>query len=99
MAVRSDNSFKADLDTLHCKSRQGLWGLLIFLASSAAAYKFREFGLSSTLPANLMEQLGPTPDVILINIVLGVSTFCSLPFWLPVEQGNKNSPRHSSRPR
>jgi hypothetical protein len=25
-----------------------------------------------------MEQLGPAPDVILINIVLGVSTFCSL---------------------
>jgi len=74
----NENTFRADIDSLHAQSRSGLWGVLIFLAASALAYHFRGLSLSGSMPAALMEQLGPTPDVILINIVLGVSTFCSL---------------------
>ena len=73
-----ENTFKADIDSLCSLSRQGLWGLLIFLAASSVAYYYRGHSLSSSLSSSLMEQLGPTPDVLLVNIVLGVSTFCSL---------------------
>jgi hypothetical protein len=73
-----ENTSRSDIDNLHSLSRQGLWGLLIFLAASAVAFNYRGCSLSGTLPAGMMEQLGPTPDVILVNIVLGVSTFCSL---------------------
>jgi hypothetical protein len=55
-----------------------LWGLLIFLGVSALALYFRDHTLTGTLPPGLMEQLGPMPPVFLINIVLGVSTLCSL---------------------
>lgn len=77
-ASRDEDTFKADIDGLYIMSRRGLWGLLIFLAASAVAFYYRGYSLRGSLPVNLMEQLGPTPDVILINIVLGVSTFCSL---------------------
>lgn len=77
-APRDEDTFKSDIDGLYIRSRRGLWGLLIFLAASAVAFYYRGYSLSGSLPVNMMEQLGPTPDVILINIVLGVSTFCSL---------------------
>ncbi|BCS54439.1 hypothetical protein [Geobacter sp. SVR] len=66
------------LDELHVLSRQGLWGLLIFLVASAVALCFRDQTLGGLLPADLLEQLGPRPPVMLIDIVLGVSTISSL---------------------
>jgi hypothetical protein len=80
---RTDKSLEkkhieADIEGLYSLSRKGLWSIFIFLAVSAMALHFRELTLSGSLPAGLMQQLGPTPPVLLINIVLGVSTFCSL---------------------
>ncbi|MGD0586160.1 MAG: hypothetical protein ABSA86_10385 [Oryzomonas sp.] len=69
---------ETDIDELYSLSRKGLWSIFIFLAASALALHFRELTLSGSLPAGLMDQLGPTPPVLLINIVLGVSTICSL---------------------
>lgn len=77
-AARDEDTFKADIDGLYIRSRRGLWGLLIFLAASAVAFYYRGYTFRGSMTVDLMEQLGPTPDVILINIVLGVSTFCSL---------------------
>jgi hypothetical protein len=66
------------LDELHVLSRKGLWGVLIFLIASAVAFSFRDLTLSAILPVDLLEQLGPRPPVMLIDIVLGVSTLSSL---------------------
>lgn len=77
-ASLEERTFEADIEGLYNLSRRGLWSIFIFLAASATALHFREQTLSGLLPARLMEQLGPTPPVLLINVVLGVSTFCSL---------------------
>ena len=69
---------KDDLDSLYALSRQGMWGLLIFLAASAVALACKEQTLTGAIPAAIREFLGPKPPVILINIVLGVSTFSSI---------------------
>lgn len=74
------NTLKADIDGLYRLSRKGLLGIFFFLAASAAALHYRELTLSGSLPPALMEQLAPTPPVILVNVVLGVSTICSLIF-------------------
>jgi hypothetical protein len=72
------NNLKADIDGLYRLSRTGLWSIFLFLAASAVALHFRDLTLSGSLPAGLMEQLGPAPPVVLVNVVLGVSTLCSL---------------------
>jgi hypothetical protein len=72
------DTLKVDIDGLYCLSRKGLWSIFFFLAASALALHFRGLTLSGSLPAGLMEQLGPTPPVMLVNAVLGVSTICSL---------------------
>lgn len=77
-ALQDEKELKAQIEGLFQLSRRGLWGLLIFLAASAIALYFREHTLTGSLPAGLMDQLGPTPPVILVNIVLVVSTLCSL---------------------
>ena len=66
------------IDVLFDNSRSGLLGLFIFLVASAIALFFKEHSLAGSLPANIMEQLGSTPSVILINCVFGASTVSSL---------------------
>ena len=73
-----NQSADATLDDLYDNSRSGLWGLLIFLGTSAFAFFFKEQSLAGSLPSDIMEQLGSTPSVILINCVFGASTLSSL---------------------
>ena len=53
-------------------------GCSYFLTASAIALYFNEQSLAGSLPANIMEQLGSTPPVILVNCVFGASTISSL---------------------
>lgn len=77
-AHQHDQTVEATIDDLYKNSRSGLRGLLIFLGASAIALYFNEHSLVGSLPANIMEQLGSTPPVILINCVFGASTLSSL---------------------
>ncbi|MDD5284598.1 MAG: hypothetical protein PHD54_01965 [Desulfuromonadaceae bacterium] len=74
----NDQALEANFDDLYSNSRSGLRGLLIFLGASAIAYYFNEHTLAGSLPANIMDQLGSIPPVILINCVFGASTISSL---------------------
>jgi hypothetical protein len=80
--VKNNNSApqynEATIDDLYNHLRSGLWGLLIFLGVSVIALYFRKQSLAGTLPADIMELLGSTPPVILINCVFGASTLSSL---------------------
>ena len=71
-------SADATIDDLYKNSRSGLRGVFIFLAVSAIAFYFNERSLVGALPASIMEQLGSTPPVLLINCVFGTSTLSSL---------------------
>ena len=73
-----DHNFEAYIDDLYKNSRSGLWGVLIFLGASAIALYFNERSLAGSLPADIMDQLGSTPSVILVNCVFGASTISSL---------------------
>lgn len=75
---RKHQNSDANIDDLYINSRSGLWGVLIFLAASAVALYYSKHSLASTLPADIMEQLGSTPPVFLINCVFGASTLSSL---------------------
>jgi hypothetical protein len=77
-AHQHNQTAELTVDDLYNNSRSGLQGLLIFLAASAIAFYFNEYSLSGSLPANIMEQLGSTPSVILVNCVFGASTLSSL---------------------
>ena len=77
-AAHQQQTFEASIDDLYINSRSGLRGLLIFLVASAVALYFREHSLAGSLSANIMDQLGSTPPVILINCVFGASTLSSL---------------------
>ena len=77
-ACHDSRTLEANIDVLYNNSRSGLWGVLIFLAASAIALYFSKHSLAGSLPTNIMEQLGSTPPVILINCVFGASTLSSL---------------------
>lgn len=78
-ATRLHNqNFTASIDELYNNSRSGLRGLLIFLIASATALYFKEHSLAGSVPPNIMDLLGSTPPVILINCVFGASTLSSL---------------------
>lgn len=69
---------ESTIDDLYDNSRSGLRGLCIFLIVSAIAFYYNERSLAGSLPVNIMEQLGSTPPVLLINCVFGASTVSSL---------------------
>jgi hypothetical protein len=77
-AYRQNHAVEETIDDLYNNSRGGLRGLLLFLGASVIALYFSEHSLASSLPANIMEQLGSTPPVFLINCVFGASTLSSL---------------------
>lgn len=78
MTHQHNHSFDVTIDELYDNSRSGLRGLLIFLIASTIALYFNEHSLAGSLPAHIMEMLGSTPPVILINCVFGASTLSSL---------------------
>jgi hypothetical protein len=69
---------EATIDDLYNHLRSGLWGLLIFLGASVIAFYFNKHSLAGSLPVEIMEFLGSTPPVILVNCVFGASTLSSL---------------------
>lgn len=77
-SFRCDPGFESAIDSLYVLSRSGLRGLLIFLGASIFALYFNEQSIVGILPADIMEQLGSVPSVVLINCVLGASTLSSL---------------------
>jgi len=77
-AHHHDQHAEATIDDLYNNARSGLRGVFIFLAASAIALYFNERSLAGSLPANVMEQLGSTPPVVLVNCVFGASTLSSL---------------------
>jgi hypothetical protein len=70
--------FTAAIDDLYANSRSGLRGLLLFLGVSAIALFFIEHSLAGSVSPDIMDQLGSTPSIILINCVFGASTISSL---------------------
>jgi hypothetical protein len=77
-AYQHNQTVEATIDDLYNNSRSGLWGVFIFLVASAIALYFNEHSLAGSLPPNIMEQLGSTPSVLLVNCVFGASTISSL---------------------
>lgn len=71
-------TFETHLDDLHINARSGLRGVLTFLIASVIALYFKEYSLAGSIPADIMDLLGSTPPVILINCVFGASTLSSL---------------------
>ena len=69
---------EATIDDLYNHLRSGLWGLFIFLGASVIAFYLNKHSLAGSLPVDIMEFLGSTPPVILINCVFGASTLSSL---------------------
>jgi hypothetical protein len=77
-AIRHNQVVAASIDDLYSNSRSGLRGLLVFLGASAIALYFIEHSLAGSVSAYIMDQLGSTPPVILINCIFGASTISSL---------------------
>lgn len=69
---------KDDINRLCVKSREGLWGLFIFLLASIVIFYFPDQGLTSSLEPDFRESLGPAPPLFLVNILMWVSIFSSL---------------------
>lgn len=60
---------------LHALSRKGLWGLLLFLLASVAAFLVQDFNLYLVLPEPLLQLLGCPPPAILIHLALTAYSF------------------------
>lgn len=73
-----EKAIRDDIDKLCVKSREGLWGLLIFLTVSIIIFSFRDQGLTNCLEPGLRKALGPAPPIFLVNILMGISIFSSL---------------------
>jgi len=55
---------------LHALSRKGLWGLLVFLVASVAAFMVQDFNLYQSFPEPVLEILGCPPPATLIHLAL-----------------------------
>jgi len=73
-----DQNMEVSIDDLYINSRSGLRGLFFFLGVSVIALFYIEQSLTGSVTADVMEQLGSVPSVILINCVFGASTISSL---------------------
>ncbi|MBW2689810.1 MAG: hypothetical protein JRC99_07770 [Deltaproteobacteria bacterium] len=60
---------------LHALSRKGLWGLLLFLIVSVAAFMAQDFNLYKTFPEPVLQVLGCPPPEILIHLALTCYSF------------------------
>jgi len=69
---------QASIRALYSLSRNGLWGLLLFLGVSAITLYFKDYSLTSSIPAGIRDLLGAAPPVGLVDALLAVSTISSL---------------------
>ncbi len=64
-----------DSSALHALSRKGLWGLLIFLLVSVAAFLAQDFNLYHAFPEPVLQILGCPPPAILIHLAITAYSF------------------------
>ena len=69
---------QAHIDDLHRLSRQGLWGLLVFIVISLAAVYFQDSNILANVSQGTREFLGKPPSAQVINIALAVYSFSAL---------------------
>ncbi|QWV98126.1 hypothetical protein KP005_02200 [Geomonas nitrogeniifigens] len=99
VAAASDLSWNRDqvahnVEQLHVLSRRGLWGVLLFLALSAAALLLSQGTVPAVAQAELEAIIGPLPSVDLLNLVLGVSWLSALVLILG-RRGSDGRPGYS----
>jgi hypothetical protein len=74
---------------LYALSRKGLWGLLIFLMISVAAFLVKDFNLYQSLPEPVLEILGCPPPATLIHLALtGYSFTVVVPVLIRLANGD-----------
>ncbi len=74
---------------LQTLSRKGLWGLLLFLLASVAAFLVQDFNLYRTLPEPVLEILGCPPPATLIHLALtGYSFTVVVPVLIRMATGD-----------
>jgi hypothetical protein len=74
---------------LYSLSRKGLWGLLIFLMTSVAAFLVQDFNLYQSLPEPVLEILGCPPPATLIHLALtGYSFTVVVPVLIRLANGD-----------
>lgn len=56
----------------HARSRQNLWGLMVFLLISIAAFSFKDFNLFEAASEPVRQILGYPPPAYLISVALAV---------------------------
>ena len=80
-AVSREEACRLRISRLQTLSRKGLWGIMLFMALSAAGYA--EVGHYSAIPAGVFDLLGTAPPVSLISLALVVYCFSALILTLP----------------
>ena len=65
-----ESSDGLSLTALHALSRKGLWGLLLFLLASLAAFVTRDFNLYQALPESVLQVVGCPPPATMIHLAL-----------------------------
>ena len=76
--------------SLHTMSRKGLWGLLLFLLISVAAFMTRDFNLYQALPESTLQVVGCPPPAILIHLALtGYSFTIVVPVLIRMATGER----------
>ncbi len=79
-----------DSSALHALSHKGLWGLLLFLLASVAAFMAQDFNLYQTFPEPVLQILGCPPPAILIHLALTAYSFTVVvPVLIRMATGDK----------
>ena len=69
---------QAHIDSLHVLSRQGIWGVLVFILISMVAVYFQDSNLLVNVSPETRTFLGKPPSPKMINIALAVYSFSAL---------------------
>ena len=85
-----DSDTGLSLASLHCLSRKGLWGLLLFLLASVVAFMSRDFNLYLALPESVLQIVGCPPPATMIHLALtGYSFTIVVPVLIRMANGEK----------
>lgn len=80
---------RLNFSQLHALSRKGLWGLLLFLLASVAAFLVQDFNLYKSFPEPVLQILGCPPPAILIHLALtGYSFTVVVPVLIRMATGD-----------